>query len=101
MDISSGSRTTTDNPGLSAMDHLQRFKNRNWRQFETTTDDLVCSSVCSREYAIEIIFYCQQDLCGDYDTPGVAESIMEDERVLPTKMSTTLYFMKLMIIMIN
>jgi hypothetical protein len=45
--ISSGfrSRTTADNPGLSAAAHLQLFRNRIWWQSITAADDLLYSSV--------------------------------------------------------
>jgi hypothetical protein len=41
--------------------------------------------LCTREYAIKLIFYCRHDLCGYYDTPGVSESIMEDDVVAETE----------------
>jgi hypothetical protein len=44
MDIRSGSKTVTDNLELSAMSHMQRFRNYIWWQSRTTADDLLCSS---------------------------------------------------------
>jgi hypothetical protein len=44
MDISSDSRTAANNPRLSAAYQQQQFRNRNWCQFGTAADDLVCST---------------------------------------------------------
>jgi hypothetical protein len=44
MDINSGSRIVADNPRLSVVAHLQRFRNRIWWQLRTAADELLCSS---------------------------------------------------------
>jgi hypothetical protein len=50
MDISSGSRTTANNPGLlSAVAHQQQFENRIYWQLQTIVDNLICSSAGLRK----------------------------------------------------
>jgi hypothetical protein len=42
--LNSGSRTTAENSRLSAMAHLQWFRNHNWWQLQTVVDDLLYNS---------------------------------------------------------